>query len=91
MELYYPSSETKALISFAVTGKLICAFVFASADCWFSHGAAHFKTSVCFLVLVNVLKMHSLNSCLCFCFSWSFPFYAADRFYLFHFGCNINL
>ena len=30
-----------ALISFAVTAKLICAFVFAYADCWFSHGAAH--------------------------------------------------
>ena len=32
--------KTKALISFAVTAKLICAFVFAYADCWFSHGAA---------------------------------------------------
>ena len=30
-----------ALISFAVTAKLICAFVFAFADCWFSHVAAH--------------------------------------------------
>ena len=29
-----------ALISFAVTAKLICAFVFAYADCWFSHGVA---------------------------------------------------
>ena len=33
--------KTKALISFAVTAKLICAFVFAYAGCWFSHGAAH--------------------------------------------------
>ena len=33
--------KTKALISFAVTVKLICAFVFAYADCWFSHDAAH--------------------------------------------------
>ena len=40
-ELYYPSSENKgADQSFAVTAKLICAFVFAYADCWFSHGAA---------------------------------------------------
>ena len=31
-------AKTKALISFAVTAKLICAFVFAYADCWFSHG-----------------------------------------------------
>ena len=30
-----------ALISFAVNAKLICAFVFAYADCWFSHGVAH--------------------------------------------------
>ena len=34
-------AKTKALISFAVTAKLISAFVFAYADCWFSHAAAH--------------------------------------------------
>ena len=34
-------AKTKALISFAVTAKLICVFVFAYADCWFSHGVAH--------------------------------------------------
>ena len=39
--MYFPSSKKKALISFAVTAKLICAFVFAYADCWFSHEAAH--------------------------------------------------
>ena len=33
-------AKTKALISFAVTAKLICAFVFAYADCWYSHAAA---------------------------------------------------
>ena len=32
--------KTKTLISFAVTAKLICTFVFAYADCWFSHAAA---------------------------------------------------
>ena len=32
-------AKTKALISFAV--KLICVFVFAYANCWFSHEAAH--------------------------------------------------
>ena len=32
---------TKALISFAVTPKLICAFVFAQAKVRFSHDAAH--------------------------------------------------
>ena len=34
-------AKTKALISFAVTAKLICVFVFAYATCWFSHDAAH--------------------------------------------------
>ena len=34
-------AKTKALISFAVTAKLICVFVFAYADCWFSCAAAH--------------------------------------------------
>ena len=33
-------AKTKALISFAVTTKLVCAFVFAYADCWFSYAAA---------------------------------------------------
>ena len=33
-------AKTKALISFAVSAKLICVFVFAYADCWFSHAAA---------------------------------------------------
>ena len=33
-------AQTKALISFAVTAKLICAFVFAYADCLFSHAAS---------------------------------------------------
>ena len=36
-------AKTKALISFAVTAKLICAFVFAYAECWFSHDVAHIK------------------------------------------------
>ena len=39
-------AKTKALISFAVTAKLICAFVFAYAKIRFSHGAAHFM--LCF-------------------------------------------
>ena len=34
-------AKTKALISFAVTAKLICVFVFAYAKCWYSHDAAH--------------------------------------------------
>ena len=34
---------SEALISFVVTAKLICVFVFAYADCWFSHEAAQIK------------------------------------------------
>ena len=36
--------KTKALISFAVTAKLICVFVFAYAKIRFSHDAAHIRT-----------------------------------------------
>ena len=38
-------TKTKALISFAVTAKLICAFVFAYAECRFSHAAAQIAKS----------------------------------------------
>ena len=38
-------AKTKALISFAVNAKLICVFVFAYADCWFSHEAAQMSTT----------------------------------------------
>ena len=37
--MYYPCSENKGA---DITAKLICDFVFAYADCWFSHEAAHF-------------------------------------------------
>ena len=35
------------LISFAVTAKLICVFVFAHAKCWFSHDAAQMVLRMC--------------------------------------------
>ena len=35
-------AHTKALISLAVTVKLICVFVFAYTKSWFSHNEAHF-------------------------------------------------
>ena len=42
--MYYPSSENKGANQLRgyreATAKLICVFVFAYADCWFSHGAA---------------------------------------------------
>ena len=34
-------AKNKALISSAVTAKLICVFVFAYAKRWFSHEASH--------------------------------------------------
>ena len=39
-------AKTKTLISFAVTAKLICVFVFAYAKIRFSHVAAHFTVTV---------------------------------------------
>ena len=44
-------AKTKALISFAVTAKLICGFVFAYANCCFSHAQAHMYLIVSFMVL----------------------------------------
>ena len=41
-------AKTKSLISFAVTAKLICVFVFAYAKCLFSHDAAHMQYTVIF-------------------------------------------
>ena len=38
------------LISYAVTAQLICFFVFAYADCWFSHPGAHIIT----FIIVNI-------------------------------------
>ena len=35
------AAKTKALISFAVTPKLICVFVFTYAKRWFSNDVAH--------------------------------------------------
>ena len=42
-------AKTKALISRAVTARLICGFVFAYADCWFSYAAAHIAY-YCFII-----------------------------------------
>ena len=36
-------AKTKALISCAVTAQMICAFVLAYADCWFSDALPHFN------------------------------------------------
>ena len=36
-------AKTKALIRCAVNAQLICVFVFAHADCWFSGAAFHIR------------------------------------------------
>ena len=59
--MYYPCSENKAPISFAVTAQLICVFIFAYIKCWFSHDAVHLFVSLpyclisfCFLSLFEI-------------------------------------
>ena len=49
-----------ALISFMVTAKLICVFVFAFADCWFSHEAAHLVATT---FQLNVMLGDHLHFC----------------------------
>ena len=48
-------AKTKALISFAVTAKLICVFVFAYAKSRFSHDEAHMMR------LYNKVCQHLFN------------------------------
>ena len=64
-------AKTKALISFAVTAKLICANVFAYADCWFSHVAA--QMSVLFQMFLERLTWlsHMVRVFLDFPWWWS--------------------
>ena len=59
-------AKTKALISFAVTAKLICVFVFAYAKNRFSHNEAYFKCSfnVPLLVLVVTFESCREESCI---------------------------
>ena len=61
-ELYYLSSENKG----AVTAKLICAFVFAYADCWFSHEEAHMLLKIAAVLdykAVIVYNFYHSNHC----------------------------
>ena len=49
-KVHYPCCEHKGadqLRSYCEADKLICAFVFAYADCWFSHEAAHRRLQRC--------------------------------------------
>ena len=57
-------AKTKALISFAVTAKLICVFVLAYAKRWFSHDAAHIHScyrhvTVYFSSLTSLHRKHN--------------------------------
>ena len=60
-------AKTKALISFAVTAKLICVFVFAYAKSRFSHDVAHMrKVFATWLMNIRVIQnapiRHSANT-----------------------------
>ena len=59
-------AKTKALFSFAVTVKLITAFVFACADCWFSHVAAHliFRCFECTVTIKSLRVSDWVKRCL---------------------------
>ena len=46
MDWTFYVAKTKALISFAVTAKLISVFVFAYAKCWFSHDPAQIQMHI---------------------------------------------
>ena len=48
-------AKTKALISFAVTVKLICAFVFAWAKVWFFHDAALITMYYYFIIIITCI------------------------------------
>ena len=50
-------AKTKALISFAVTAKLICVFVFAYAKRLFSHDAAQLFSSLFLLIKIQQMSI----------------------------------
>ena len=49
-------AKTKMLISFAITAKLICVFVFAYAKCRFSHAAAQMDLGSVVYSIVSLTK-----------------------------------
>ena len=68
--------KTEALVSFAVTAKLICPFVYAYEDFWFSHAAAQLKKYFFrqlihkFLLAVSISKlMYIMSYMIKFCFT----------------------
>ena len=55
-------AKTKVLISFVVTAKLICIFVFAYIDCWFSHEVAQMCNNVICAIYVYRFQCQSMYS-----------------------------
>ena len=64
MELYYCVVKTKVLISFTFTAKLISAFVFACAKCWFSYGVAQMFLLIKLPYFLSMLEFVYLDHCL---------------------------
>ena len=71
-------AKTKALISFAVTAKLICVFVFAYAKSRFSHNEAHLKHKQC-LMRVNLNRHFTVPCCIKFQGKARFTFVGEGR------------
>ena len=59
MDCTFCAAKTKALISFTVTAKLICVFVFAYKKIWFSHNEAHIIVAI--LTLMSRIKNKALK------------------------------
>ena len=72
-------TKTKALISFAVTAKLLCAFVFAFADCWFSHVVAHYINVVTVNFVMNLCHGLSLSELKAKSVSFIFFFFFVNK------------
>ena len=56
-------AKTKALISFAVTVKLICVFVFAYAKCLFSHDVAQISVTESSPIIMPHLENNNKVMC----------------------------
>ena len=54
-------AKTKALISFAVTAKLICVFVYAYAKNWFSHEESQIKQGLVFKLIDHLPYKNEMN------------------------------
>ena len=54
-------AKTKALISYAITAQLICVFVFAHTDFWFSGAKAQFYVNVLYPIQLALVIKGLLN------------------------------